>query len=128
MILFSSQLQASPERATPAQLSEFQTEILVSLMEKLLAGDVLLDRESAMPIAAGGSFNNQVQNVFYLCSRVVDKMWQGKKGMLHLCPIHPRGRGGGGEELSNSFRNSLSSVQHFGSIYYRNFMWKCMVG
>ena len=47
-------------------------------MERLLAGDVLLDRESAMPIAAGGSFNNLVHNVFYLSSRVVDKLWQGK--------------------------------------------------
>ena len=48
------------------------------MMDRLVAGDVLLEKESALPIAAGGSFSNLINNVFYLSSRVVDKLWQGK--------------------------------------------------
>ncbi|XP_038062031.1 WD repeat and FYVE domain-containing protein 3-like isoform X2 [Patiria miniata] len=70
-------LEASPVRASPAQTSEFQTEVLANLMERLVAGDVLLEKEGALAIAAGGSFNNLINNVFYLSSRVVDKLWQG---------------------------------------------------
>ena len=62
------------------QTNEFQTEVLANLMDRLVAGDVLLERESALPIAAGGSFNNLINNVFYISSRVVDKLWQGKFG------------------------------------------------
>ncbi|XP_071808138.1 WD repeat and FYVE domain-containing protein 3-like isoform X3 [Asterias amurensis] len=70
-------LEASPVRSTPMQTNEFQTEVLANLMDRLVAGDVLLERESALPIAAGGSFNNLINNVFYISSRVVDKLWQG---------------------------------------------------
>ncbi|XP_063969658.1 WD repeat and FYVE domain-containing protein 3-like isoform X2 [Lytechinus pictus] len=70
-------LESSPERATPCQINEFQTAILANLMERLLAGDALLGKESALPIAQGGSYNNLVSNIFYFCSRLVDKLWLG---------------------------------------------------
>ncbi|XP_071507653.1 WD repeat and FYVE domain-containing protein 3-like [Diadema antillarum] len=70
-------LESSPERASPCQVNEFQTAILNNLMERLLAGDALLGKESALPIAPGGSYNNLVSNIFYFCSRLVDKLWLG---------------------------------------------------
>ncbi|XP_077999760.1 WD repeat and FYVE domain-containing protein 3-like [Glandiceps talaboti] len=70
-------LEASPERSSKMLVKEFQTEILITLMEHLLAADALLGEEAALPIASGGSYSNMVQNVFYFASRVVDKLWQG---------------------------------------------------
>ena len=47
------------------------------LMEHLLAADVLLGDQAAMPIASGTSYSSMAHNVFYFASRVVDKLWQG---------------------------------------------------
>ncbi|XP_072921340.1 WD repeat and FYVE domain-containing protein 3 isoform X1 [Hemitrygon akajei] len=70
-------LEASPERSTRAQQKEFQTCILDSVMDHLLAADVLLGEDSTLPIATGGSYSVLVNNVFYLTQRLVDKLWQG---------------------------------------------------
>ena len=44
-------------------------------MEHLLAADVLLGDQAALP--SGGSYAHRAHNVFYLASRLVDKLWQG---------------------------------------------------
>ncbi|XP_062992252.1 WD repeat and FYVE domain-containing protein 3 isoform X3 [Elgaria multicarinata webbii] len=70
-------LEASPERSTRAQQKEFQTYILDSVMDHLLAADVLLGEDASLPITSGGSYQVLVNNVFYFTQRVVDKLWQG---------------------------------------------------
>lgn len=46
-------------------------------MDHLLAADVLIGEHAALPIVSGGSSSNISNNVCYLTSRVVDKLWQG---------------------------------------------------
>ncbi|XP_036381916.1 WD repeat and FYVE domain-containing protein 3 isoform X1 [Megalops cyprinoides] len=70
-------LEASPERSTRTQQKEFQSYILDSVMEHLLAADVLMGEEASLPITSGGSYQILVNNVFYFTQRVVDKLWQG---------------------------------------------------
>ncbi|XP_048460451.1 WD repeat and FYVE domain-containing protein 3 [Rhincodon typus] len=70
-------LEASPDRSTRAQQKEFQTCILDSVMDHLLAADVLLGEDATLPITSGGSYNTLVNNVFYFTQRLVDKLWQG---------------------------------------------------
>uniref|UniRef100_A0A8K9UQS2 WD repeat and FYVE domain containing 3 n=1 Tax=Oncorhynchus mykiss TaxID=8022 RepID=A0A8K9UQS2_ONCMY len=70
-------LEASPERSTRTQQKEFQSHILDSVMEHLLAADVLLGEDASLPITIGGSYQVLVNNVFYFTQRVVDKLWQG---------------------------------------------------
>nr|XP_033770548.1 WD repeat and FYVE domain-containing protein 3 isoform X3 [Geotrypetes seraphini] len=70
-------LEASPERSTRTQQKEFQTYILDSVMDHLLAADVLLGEDASLPITSGGSYQVLVNNVFYFAQRVVDKLWQG---------------------------------------------------
>ncbi|KAJ7327170.1 hypothetical protein JRQ81_016929 [Phrynocephalus forsythii] len=70
-------LEAVPERSTRAQQKEFQTYILDSVMDHLLAADVLLGEDASLPITSGGSYQVLVNNVFYFTQRVVDKLWQG---------------------------------------------------
>ncbi|XP_064458168.1 WD repeat and FYVE domain-containing protein 3-like isoform X2 [Ornithodoros turicata] len=70
-------LDAFPSQATLNQQKEFITEILSSVMEHLLAADVFLGEQAALPIAAGGKYSNIAPNVFYLTSCLVDKLWQG---------------------------------------------------
>uniref|UniRef100_A0A803TVV1 WD repeat and FYVE domain containing 3 n=1 Tax=Anolis carolinensis TaxID=28377 RepID=A0A803TVV1_ANOCA len=70
-------LEAAPERSTRAQQKEFQTHILDSVMDHLLAADVLLGEDASLPITSGGSYHVLVNNVFYFTQRVVDKLWQG---------------------------------------------------
>uniref|UniRef100_A0A673H5D7 WD repeat and FYVE domain-containing protein 3-like n=1 Tax=Sinocyclocheilus rhinocerous TaxID=307959 RepID=A0A673H5D7_9TELE len=70
-------LEAAPERSTRTQQKEFQSYILDSVMEQLLAADVLLGEEASLPITTGGSYQILVNNVFYFTQRVVDKLWQG---------------------------------------------------
>ncbi|XP_036384178.1 WD repeat and FYVE domain-containing protein 3 isoform X2 [Megalops cyprinoides] len=70
-------LEASPERSTRTQQKEFQSYILDSVMEHLLAADVLLGEDASLPITTGGSYQVLVNNVFYFTQRVVDKLWQG---------------------------------------------------
>ncbi|XP_072261545.1 WD repeat and FYVE domain-containing protein 3 isoform X2 [Pyxicephalus adspersus] len=70
-------LESSPERSTRAQQKEFQTYILDSVMDHLLAADVLLGEDASLPVTTGGSYQVLVNNVFYFTQRVVDKLWQG---------------------------------------------------
>uniref|UniRef100_A0A1A8MNN4 WD repeat and FYVE domain containing 3 n=1 Tax=Nothobranchius pienaari TaxID=704102 RepID=A0A1A8MNN4_9TELE len=70
-------LEASPERSTRTQQKEFQSSILDSVMEHLLAADVLLGEDASLPLSTGGSYQILVNNVFYFSQRVVDKLWQG---------------------------------------------------
>ncbi|CAO2639174.1 WD repeat and FYVE domain-containing protein 3 [Lemmus lemmus] len=70
-------LEASPERSTRTQQKEFQTHILDSVMDHLLAADVLLGEDASLPMTSGGSYQVLVNNVFYFTQRVVDKLWQG---------------------------------------------------
>uniref|UniRef100_A0A8C9S430 WD repeat and FYVE domain containing 3 n=1 Tax=Scleropages formosus TaxID=113540 RepID=A0A8C9S430_SCLFO len=70
-------LEASPERSTRTQQKEFQSYILDSVMEHLLAADVLLGEDASLPITSGGNYQVLVNNIFYFTQRVVDKLWQG---------------------------------------------------
>ncbi|GFQ88429.1 WD repeat and FYVE domain-containing protein 3 [Trichonephila clavata] len=70
-------LEAIPIDATHNQQCEFQIDILSLVMDHLLAADVLLGEQAAMPIVAGGSYNNIVPNVFYFTSCLVDRLWHG---------------------------------------------------
>ena len=71
-------LQASPEHASRLKQKEFQTEVLSTLMEHLLAADALLGDQAALPVASGGNYTQTANNIFYFTQRVVDKLWQGK--------------------------------------------------
>ncbi|XP_059488715.1 WD repeat and FYVE domain-containing protein 3 [Neocloeon triangulifer] len=70
-------LEASPDKCSSVQQSIFQTELLAILMEHLLAADVLIGEQAALPVVPGGSIQNLAPNVYYLAGRIVDKMWQG---------------------------------------------------
>ena len=70
-------LDAAPDYATQTQQREFQTELLRSLMNHLLAADALLGDQGALAVAAGGTQQNLTLNIFYVAQRVVDKLWQG---------------------------------------------------
>ena len=75
-------LDAAPDYATQTQQREFQTELLRSLMNHLLAADALLGDQGALAVAAGGTQQNLTLNIFYVAQRVVDKLWQGKGSEL----------------------------------------------
>ncbi|XP_035824115.1 WD repeat and FYVE domain-containing protein 3 isoform X2 [Aplysia californica] len=76
--VLDTMLDASPDHASRAQQKEFQTEMLHILMEHLLAADVLLGESAGLGgVMTGSSYSNMATSVFYLASRVVDKMWHG---------------------------------------------------
>lgn len=72
-------LDASPENSLLSHKIEYQTEISNALIEHLLAADVLVGEQAALPIVP--LLQSHVQyiapNVFYFTTRVVDKLWQG---------------------------------------------------
>ncbi|XP_060523655.1 WD repeat and FYVE domain-containing protein 3 [Cylas formicarius] len=72
-------LDAYPENSTNHQQVAYQTEILVTLMEHLLAADMLVGDQAAIPIVplANAHIQHVAPNVFYLTARIVDKLWQG---------------------------------------------------
>lgn len=70
-------LEAWPVHASMGQQMCYQTEILSILMEHLLAADVLIGEQAALPVVPGGSVNNITSNVCYVAARIVDKLWQG---------------------------------------------------
>ncbi|XP_076043582.1 WD repeat and FYVE domain containing 3 bchs isoform X2 [Oratosquilla oratoria] len=70
-------LEATPENSSVAQVCEFQTQLLGALMDHLLDADILIGEGAALPIVPGGSNANIAPNVFYLASRIVDKLWAG---------------------------------------------------
>ncbi|GLG99384.1 Neurobeachin [Gryllus bimaculatus] len=70
-------LDASPDNASGAQTTRYQTEVLGTLMEHLLAADVLIGEQAALPVVPGGGSQYIAPNVCYLAARIVDKLWQG---------------------------------------------------
>ncbi|XP_046392591.1 WD repeat and FYVE domain-containing protein 3 isoform X2 [Ischnura elegans] len=70
-------LDASPDNSSSTQQGRFQTDVLGTLMEHLLAADVLIGEQAALPVVPGGSLHHIAPNVFYLAGRIVDKLWQG---------------------------------------------------
>ncbi|UYV62149.1 WDFY3 [Cordylochernes scorpioides] len=70
-------LDATPSAASHAQIAEYQTEILSTMMEHLLTADVLMGEETGLPIVSGGSAANVGPNISYFTSCMVDKLWQG---------------------------------------------------
>ena len=47
-------------------------------MEHLLAADVLLGEQAALPLANSNAYATIAHSVFYFASRVVDKLWHGQ--------------------------------------------------
>lgn len=72
-------LDAYPENSTVSQQTTYQTEVLVTLMDHLLAADMLVGDQAAIPIVplANAHIQHVAPNVFYLTARIVDKLWQG---------------------------------------------------
>lgn len=75
--------KATPDGSTVSQQARFQTEVLATLMEHLLAADVLIGEQAALPVVAGGNAANITPNVCYLTARIVDKLWQGASFTNH---------------------------------------------
>ena len=71
-------MQAAPDHASRAQQREFQTTMLSVLMEHLLAADVLLGEQAALPMSSTNTYTTIAHSVFYFASRVVDKLWHGQ--------------------------------------------------
>ncbi|ALC38357.1 bchs [Drosophila busckii] len=72
-------LDAAPERAALPLQVEYQTQIIIALMDHLLAADVLVGEQAALPLVPLLQSHTQhiAPNVFYLTARIVDKLWQG---------------------------------------------------
>ncbi|KAL7045561.1 hypothetical protein ACKWTF_002261 [Chironomus riparius] len=72
-------IDASPENSELSMQIAFQTEIITSLMDHLLAADMLVGEQAALPIVPllQSHIQNIAPNVFYLTARIVDKLWQG---------------------------------------------------
>lgn len=72
-------LDAYPDKSSSPQQICYQTEILVTLMDHLLAADMLVGDQAAIPIVPLQNAHIQyvAPNVFYLTTRIVDKLWQG---------------------------------------------------
>ncbi|KAL1508880.1 hypothetical protein ABEB36_003702 [Hypothenemus hampei] len=78
-------LDAYPIDSSNSQQIAYQTEVLVTLMEHILAADMLVGDQAAIPIVplANAHIQHVAPNVFYLTARIVDKLWQ---GALHRDP------------------------------------------
>ncbi|GFS12293.1 WD repeat and FYVE domain-containing protein 3 [Elysia marginata] len=71
-------LDGTPDHVSRAQQRQFQTEMLNIVMEHLLAADVLLGEQAALPLMGSQhSYSHMAASIFYLASRIVDKMWHG---------------------------------------------------
>lgn len=79
--------QMSPENSTRSDRHNYQTEILNNLMDHLLAADVLLGDQAALPTGTSSSvsYSHLANNVFYLAGRIVDNLWQGQSLCLSVC-------------------------------------------
>lgn len=53
-------------------------------MEHLLAADVLIGEQAALPVVPGGNIGNIAPNVCYVTARIVDKLWQGERFICFL--------------------------------------------
>lgn len=54
-------------------------------MEHLLAADVLLGEQAALPLTSSSAYTTTANSVFYFASRVVDKLWHGEEEDFALC-------------------------------------------
>ncbi|XP_044762510.1 WD repeat and FYVE domain-containing protein 3 [Coccinella septempunctata] len=72
-------LDAFPGNSTPCQQTCYQTDVLVILMDHLLAADMLVGDQAAIPIVPlpNAHIQHIAPNVFYLTARIVDKLWMG---------------------------------------------------
>lgn len=72
-------LDAAPETAELPLQVQYQTQIIIALMDHLLAADVLVGEQAALPLVPLLQSHTQhiAPNVFYLTARIVDKLWQG---------------------------------------------------
>lgn len=72
-------LDAAPEAAELPLQVQYQTQIIIALMDHLLAADVLVGEQAALPLVPILQSHTQhiAPNVFYLTARIVDKLWQG---------------------------------------------------
>ena len=72
-------IDASPESSEFSMQANFQTEIITALVDHLLAADMLVGEQAALPIVPllQSHIQNIAPNVFYLTARIVDKLWQG---------------------------------------------------
>ena len=83
--LYHCEQQMSPENSTRSDRHNYQTEILNNLMDQLLAADVLLGDQAALPSSSSSStYTHLANNVFYLAGRIVDKLWQGMSVRLTI--------------------------------------------
>jgi len=85
--LFLSLRKMSPENSTLSDRHSYQTEILNNLMDHLLAADVLLGDQAALPTSSSSAvtYTHLANNVYYLAGRIVDKLWQGER--VSLCRL-----------------------------------------
>lgn len=70
--------QAVPDNCSSNHQVNFQTDLLSSLMDRLVATDLLSGETLVGTIVPGGSPQHIPANIVHLASRVVDKLWQGK--------------------------------------------------
>lgn len=71
-------LDAHPDNSSFDARCEFLTEIITTLMDHLMAADILVGEQAALPIVPllHSHVQNIAPNVFYLTARIVDKLWQ----------------------------------------------------
>ena len=74
--VIDSLLEAQPPDSSPAQQTRFQTDLLTLIMDHLVAADILIGEQAALPVVPCGAQHHIAPNVFYLVSRLVDKLWQ----------------------------------------------------
>ncbi|XP_053688917.1 WD repeat and FYVE domain-containing protein 3 isoform X2 [Sabethes cyaneus] len=72
-------LDDQPDNDSFTARCTFITEIITTLMDHLLAADILVGEQAALPIVPllQSHVQNIAPNVFYLSARIVDKLWQG---------------------------------------------------
>ncbi|XP_055601256.1 WD repeat and FYVE domain-containing protein 3 [Uranotaenia lowii] len=71
-------LDVQIDRGTFETKCTFLTEVITTLMDHLLAADILVGEQAALPIVPllQSHVQNIAPNVFYLTARIVDKLWQ----------------------------------------------------
>ena len=72
-------LDAQPDHTTALQRAKFQTELLWVVMDHLIAADILIGDQAALPVVPGGNYQYIAPNVFYLASRLIGKKHAFKK-------------------------------------------------
>ncbi|XP_058460935.1 WD repeat and FYVE domain-containing protein 3 isoform X2 [Malaya genurostris] len=72
-------LDAQLDNDSQTAKCSFLTEIIVTLMDHLVAADILVGEQAALPIVPllHSHVQNIAPNVFYFTTRIIDKLWQG---------------------------------------------------